>query len=70
MEDENKSEYKEKDSFFNQVVREAVRQLKSDKSAYCFSLEQVKEICKQVPDTKYRLIEGIYYLERRDKDGR
>lgn len=66
MEEEakRKNDYKERDSFFNQVVREAVRCLKCEKSAYCFSMEQVRDICEQVPDAKYKLVDGIYYLER------
>lgn len=66
MEDEKvkKNDYKERDSFFNQVVREAVRQLRSEKSAYCFSMEQVRAILEEVEDAKYRIVDGIYYLSK------
>lgn len=50
---------------FNQIVKDAVSNLKSKGTGYCFSLEQISEIQKYFKtQIKYTLVDGIYYLKR------
>lgn len=50
-------------SFFEQIVRDAVKEIQSGGQGYCFSLAQVEAVKKKLPLIEVREVEGIYYLK-------
>lgn len=57
-------------SFFEQIVRDAVRDIQSKGSAYCFSEQQVDAIKKRIQVIGVRVEDGIYYLKGEMSDGK
>ena len=49
-------------SYFKQVVRDAISELKGKGSSYCFTHEQVDYIMKEIPSLEYKKCDGIYRL--------
>ena len=49
-------------SYFKQVVRDAIVELKGKGHSYCFSQEQVDYIKKEIPSLEYTRIDGVYRL--------
>lgn len=64
----NEKEYS--NSFFEQIVRDAVRDIQSKGSAYCFSDLQVEAIKKRIQITGIRVEDGIYYLKGEMSNGK
>lgn len=55
--------FEEENSYFRNVVRDAIDDLKHNKQAYVFYIEQVEEVKKQFKkNLKVEEKEGIYYL--------
>lgn len=50
-------------SFFEQIVRDAIKDIQNKGSGYCFSLDQVKAVQKKLPKIEIREDDGIYYLK-------
>ena len=63
--------FEEENSYFRNVVRDALDDLKHNKQAYVFYIEQVEEIKKQFKGKeeiiKVEEKEGIYYLTLEEK---
>ena len=57
-------------SFFEQIVRDAVRDIQSKGSAYCFSEQQVDAIKKRIQLTGIKFEDGIYYLRGEMSNGK
>lgn len=57
----NKEEYES--SFFNQIVRDAIKDINSGGSGYCFSIEQVNKVKEEIPNIQVREDDGIFYLK-------
>ena len=60
----------EENSYFKNVVRDALDDLKHNKQAYVFYIEQVEEVKKQFKgeeEIKVEEKEGIYYLTLEEK---
>lgn len=57
-------------SFFEQIVRDAVRDIQSKGSAYCFSEQQVDAIKKRIQLTGIKVEDGIYYLRGEMSNGK
>lgn len=53
-------------SYFNQVVRDAINEVKKGHTGYCFTEEQVREVAKRFDVTEYKVVDGIFYI-RTDK---
>lgn len=70
MEEEFKDNYEgyHKENYFQQVVQDAIDDLRETGSGYCFSLAQMEEVKTEIPNVKYRLIDSIYYLNIEDTD--
>lgn len=54
----------DENSYFRQIVREAVDSFKKGNYAYCFSDDQYKSINKIVPCKIEKEIDGIKYLRK------
>jgi hypothetical protein len=55
--------FEEENSYFRNVVRDALDDLKHNRQAYVFYIEQVEEVKKQFKGKiKVKEEEGIYYL--------
>lgn len=55
--------FEEENSYFRNVVRDALDDLKHNRQAYVFYIEQVEEVKKQFKEKiKVKEEEGIYYL--------
>ena len=57
--------FEEENSYFKNVVRDALDDLKHNKQAYVFYIEQVEEVKKQFKgkeEIKVEEKEGVYYL--------
>ena len=50
-------------SFFEQIVRDAIRDIQSKGQGHCFSLAQVDAVKKKLPLISVREVDGIYYLK-------
>ena len=64
-EDKMENFLEEENSYFKNVVRDALDDLKHNKQAYVFYIEQVEEVKKQFKgkeEIKVEEKEGIYYL--------
>lgn len=62
--------FEEENSYFRNVVRDALDDLKHNKQAYVFYIEQVEEVKKQFKGKekiKVEEKEGIYYLTLEEK---
>lgn len=62
--------FEEENSYFRNVVRDALDDLKHNKQAYVFYIEQVEEVKKQFKEKeeiKVEEKEGIYYLTLEEK---
>ena len=62
--------FEEENSYFRNVVRDALDDLKHNKQAYVFYIEQVEEVKKQFKgkeEIKVEEKEGIYYLTLEEK---
>ena len=62
--------FEEENSYFKNVVRDALDDLKHNKQAYVFYIEQVEEVKKQFKgkeEIKVEEKEGIYYLTLEEK---
>lgn len=57
-------------SFFEQIVRDAVSDIQSKGSAYCFSEQQVDAIKKRIQLTGIKVEDGIYYLRGEMSNGK
>lgn len=57
-----------KENYFQQVVQDAIEDLKETGNGYCFLSSQIREIESEVPNLVYKLVDGIYYLSINDKD--
>lgn len=60
MEEESKGVY------FEQVVKDAIKELHHGSPAYCFNLEQLKEIIKHFKNTSYTVDNGVYRIVNND----
>ena len=56
----------ESNSYFRQIVRDAISDLAKNTRSYCFSLEQYNAINKEIPCDVERVYEGIYYLVKKE----
>lgn len=54
-------------SYFDQVVKDAVDELKKGKIAYYFNIEQLSEIVKKFNNTSYSVKDGVYTIQNLDK---
>ena len=62
--------FEEENSYFRNVVRDALDDLKHNRQAYVFYIEQVEEVKKQFKgkeEIKEKKKEGIYYLTLEEK---
>lgn len=62
--------FEEENSYFRNVVRDALDDLKHNRQAYVFYIEQVEEVKKQFKgkeEIKVEEKEGIYYLTLEEK---
>ena len=56
--------------YFNAVVKDAIREIKSNGSTIVFSRDQVRAIEIKIPDIEVREDEGFYYIRRIKNDKR
>lgn len=50
-------------SYFNQVVRDAISEIKKGHTGYCFTMEQVREVAGHFDVTEYKQVDGIFYVK-------
>lgn len=56
--------------YFNAVVKDAIREIKSNGSTIVFSRDQVRAIEIKIPDIEVREDKGFYYIRRIKNDKR
>lgn len=56
--------------YFNAVVKDAIREIKSNGSTIVFSRDQVRAIEIKIPDIEVREDGGFYYIRRIKNDKR
>lgn len=59
--EEQNNEY----GYYQQLIKDAIKDLREKGSTYVFSMSHVEEILRKVPDATYRKIENRLYLVRR-----
>lgn len=61
----NEEELENKYDYHTQLIKDSLKQLKKFGKVHLFSMEQVEEIQRLMPDITYKKLESRLYLVRR-----